>query len=602
MNDVLNQIVEDGHERKLLHNFGYTGTDITHGSIRIDDREMINFGSCSYLNLENNPRLKNGVIDAVSQYGTQFSSSRTYVSIDLYQELESLLQTIFAKPLIVSASTTHGHLAAIPVLVGKDDVVILDLQVHSSIQMTVQQLKAKKIPIHIVQHNCMESLEAKIKHLNSKHEKIWYFADGVYSMYGDYAPFEELNRMLDQYDKFHLYIDDAHGMGWTGEHGCGLVRSRMGHHDKMILAVSLNKSFAAAGGCIVFPNKALEKRVRNCGSTYMFCGPIQPPMLGAAIASARLHLSDEIKEMQSHLKMLVDHTNREIGQLGLPQFHETDSPVFFIPVGLPKFCYDILSELKARGFFLNGASFPAVPMRRSGIRFMINLTHDKAKITEMLNALSEVYVQTIFKHGYTFEQIAKNFRIPVFQVNTQYSLAEKKSQDGESLKVIIKASIQDCDAEEWDAIFRHSGTLSYNNIAIIEKTFTQQELPENSWDFYYLTVKNKQGVVVLKTLITTALTKDDMFAPGYISEKVEKERQLGLKYYLTSKTVITGSLITKGNHVYINFEDKNWKKALRILTDYLVQLSDQVNATRIMIRDFYGKQGLEFETTMFELG
>ena len=219
MIDTLNQIIEDGFQRKLVHNFTSADTTIPDSSVVIEEHEMINFGSCSYLGLEKHPKLKNGVIDAVTKYGTQFSSSRTYLSHALYQELEGLLGNMFDRPVIVTASTTLGHLATIPVVVGPNDAIVLDLQVHSSIQMTVQQLKAKKIPVHIIKHNCMESLESKIQKLYNKHEKIWYFADGVYSMYGDYAPFEELDNLLVKYDKFNLYIDDAHGMGWSGENG-----------------------------------------------------------------------------------------------------------------------------------------------------------------------------------------------------------------------------------------------------------------------------------------------------------------------------------------------------------------------------------------------
>jgi 7-keto-8-aminopelargonate synthetase-like enzyme len=75
----------------------------------------------------------------------------------------------------------------------------------------------------------------------------------------------------------------------------------MKHHDKMVLAVSLNKSFGATGGYLVFPNTEMEEKVRNCGSTYIFCGPIQPPMLGAACASIKLHLSTELEDRQAEL-------------------------------------------------------------------------------------------------------------------------------------------------------------------------------------------------------------------------------------------------------------------------------------------------------------
>ncbi|WP_196893956.1 aminotransferase class I/II-fold pyridoxal phosphate-dependent enzyme [Aureivirga marina] len=601
MVETLNQIIEDGLSKKLLQNHTNIGYHSENGFVSIDDKEMANFGSCSYLGLENNQELKNGVIEAVQKYGTQFSSSRTYLSIGLYQELENLMESIFEKPLIVTASTTLGHLATIPIIVGKNDAVILDLQAHSSIQMTSQLLKAKQIPMHIIKHNCMDSLEAKIKEYNNKYDKIWYFADGVYSMYGDYAPFEKLEYLLDTYEKFHLYIDDAHGMGWTGENGCGVVRSKMKHHNKMILAVSLNKSFATAGGCIVFPNEEIEKKVRNCGSTYIFSGPIQPPMLGAAIASAQLHLSDDIILEQEKLLELIDFTNKRLDELNLPQFQKTESPLFFIPVGLPKICSEIISKMKDKGFFLNGAGFPAVPMRKSGIRFMVNNTLSIDLIDSMLTTLQSVYSECILENGSSFEKISKLFQIPTFEINTTNTPNNVKHQTDE-LSISIKHSIHDCDKEEWNEIFQNNGTLEYENISLVEQIFSKQKELENDWKFYYLTIKDNHNKVVIKTFITEAITKDDMFSPAYISEKVEEKRKSESPYFLTSKTVVTGSLITKGTHVFIDYSNELWEKALQKFSEYLVKIQENSNATKIMIRDFYGLQSKSFESKMLELG
>ena len=212
-------MVKYASDRGLTHL--YTEDESIQGkTVTINKKEVTNFGSCSYLGLEYNEQLKEGVVDAVTRFGTQFSSSRTYLSIGLYQELESELATIFEKPVIVSASTTLGHLATLPVIVGANDAIVLDMQVHSSIQMTTKLLKAQKIATYVIRHNCMESLERKIQDLNNKYDKIWYLADGVYSMYGDFAPFDELELLLNKYKKFHLYIDDAHGASWGWRKWC----------------------------------------------------------------------------------------------------------------------------------------------------------------------------------------------------------------------------------------------------------------------------------------------------------------------------------------------------------------------------------------------
>ena len=593
--NALNQIIDDGHRRNLVHNFTQDDEFGTNADVTINGDRLVNFGSCSYLGLENEEKLKQGVIDAVTKFGTQFSTSRTYLSLGLYQELESLLRQIFEKPLIATASTTLGHLAAIPVVVGEKDAVILDLQAHSSIQMTIQILKSKKIPIFIIDHNSMDSLEKKIQSLNNDYEKIWYFADGVYSMYGDFAPFKKLEELLNKYKKFHLYIDDAHGMGWTGKNGFGVVRSHMAHHEKMVLAVSLNKSFGAAGGCIVFPNEELATKVRNCGSTYIFSGPIQPPMLGAACASARLHLSDDIKQRQSKLQELINFTNQRLDNLNLPQFMKTNSPLFFIPVGLPKITYDIVHYMKEDGFYVNTASFPAVPMRKSGIRFMINYNLSIDEINDMLTCLSKNYLKALSMAGSDCSYVARIFGIPEFNVSTN------DTEQKEVLQFELERSISSQKKTDWNDYFANNGNLDYDNIALIEKTFSDQALPENNWDFYYLTVKDKLGKIVLKTFFTVALVKDDMLSPGYISEKVEKAR-LDNPYYLTSKNVVSGAFITKGEQIFFDKNHDQWKEALKILVEQMQIVLNESEATNIMLRDFFDKQDADFESYLLELG
>lgn len=597
MIDVLDQIIEDGFKRKLVHNYTSTELDALPSEVAIDGDTYVNFGSCSYLGLEHDPDIKRGVITAVERYGTQFSSSRTYLSIGLYSELEGQMRRIYNRPAIVTASTTLGHLATIPVVVGPNDAVVLDLQVHSSVQMTVKLLKEKKIPVYVVKHNCMESLEKKIASLSSKHEKVWYFADGVYSMYGDYAPFASLKKLLDTYKKFYLYIDDAHGMGWTGEHGCGVAFSELGAHDKMILAVSLNKSYAAAGGCLIFPNEHWERKVRNCGATYIFSGPIQPPMLGAAIASAAFHTSSKVRQRQEDLMQKIQLTNTCLDRLHLPQYQKTDSPLFFIPVGLPKISYDIVNKMKTSGYFLNVASFPAVPMKKSGIRFMINCSLSVEQIERMLCTLQEKYLESLEENGSDCKEVARVFNLPNFH---RESLKQPLSTVRD-WQVKIDKSIVNIDQHEWAHCFDKTPTLSCANLYELERTFSDTTTRENKWDFYYVTIKDASGALVLKTLFTLAWTKDDMFASAAVSEKVEMERVKN-PYFLSSKTLVLGTLITKGDHLYLNYQHAEWKHALRLLGKTLSEVQENQGATKIMLRDFYGAPESDFETSLLELG
>jgi 7-keto-8-aminopelargonate synthetase-like enzyme len=599
--NTLTQIIENGLDQKLIH---HTVQDqmINGRTILVNHQNLINFGSCSYLGLETDPRLKSAAIEAVRKYGTQFSSSRTYASIHLYNELEHYLHQIFGKPAIVSASTTLGHLATLPVIISENDAVILDMQVHSSVQMAVKMLKAEGINVQVIRHNNMERLEDKIKSLRGKYQKIWYLADGVYSMFGDYAPFDRLTELLDTYPQFHVYIDDAHGMSWTGKHGVGVARSKMEHHDKMVLAVSLNKSFASAGGALVFPNQEMAQLVRNCGGPMIFSGPIQPPMLGVACESARLHLSDEIIPLQNHLKQLIDHTNQLIIDSGLPQYEMSGSPLFFIPVGLPRVAQNMVKRLIKEGFYVNSASFPATPMKQCGVRFMANGNLKKEDIRQMIEALHYHYPLAMAEEKMSFQTIEKYFERPDMLRNMVEIKPKQHSKTRQKLSGNLFHSIEEIDVKQWDRLFEGKGNGTHSSMRMLEKTFHQNNTElHHQWSFYYYWVKDEMGQTVLATPFTSTIIKDDMFASASISKKIEVERQQD-PTYLTSKVIMLGTMITKGEQLFINRQHPKWKEALYMLIQEMQKALEKHNANGIMLRDFIDNHDEELRSVMLELG
>jgi 7-keto-8-aminopelargonate synthetase-like enzyme len=344
----------------------------------------VHFGNCSYLGLELDPRLKAGAIDAIQRFGTQFSSSRAYTGIALYEELEACLEKNFGLPVLATATTSLGHIAAIPVLVRPEDAVILDHQVHNSVQNAVQMVKANGTHVEQVRHNNMQRLEARIQILCSLHRQVWYMADGVYSMFGDIAPMKQIIELLNQYENFHCYIDDAHGMGWAGEYGCGQVLSEVNFHPRMILAGSMAKGFGSSGGFLVCPDAETKQKIRFGGSTMIFSGPITPAVLGASIASAKIMQTDELMTRQIGLQERIQYFIRTAQALGLPLVSEARTPIFFIGVGIPNMGYKICQRLIKAGFYTNIAVYPSVPYKNTGLRITLTLHHTLEDIQNML--------------------------------------------------------------------------------------------------------------------------------------------------------------------------------------------------------------------------
>lgn len=582
---TVNDVITDGKNSGILH-LDVTDQVLRGNMLSIKNHELVNFSSCSYLGLEFDNRLKEGAIRAIENYGTQFSASRAYISSVQYQELEEKFNQIFDAHCVVAPTTTLGHIATIPVVVSDNDAVILDHQVHNSVQTAAALLKPKGVHVELLRHNRMDLLEERIADLSKKYQKVWYMADGIYSMYGDGSPINQVYELLDKYERFHYYVDDAHGMSCYGLHGRGYVLKEKALHQKMVLAISLAKAFATGGAVMVFPNRKLASFVRTCGGPMITSGPMQPGALGAALASADIHLSDEINGMQTDLHENIKYANLMIKNAGLPLIKDLDSPVFFIGVGLPKVGYQLIKKMMDDGYYTNLGAFPAVPMKNTGVRFTITRLHTFSQIEGMVESMSRHFDQVLEEQNFSRDQIYKAFKMETPKVKKEREMLHNLTAASQ-LKVEKFNSISEIDKVTWNNLFEGKGSFDYDGMKFLETNFKGNPEPENNWEFDYLIVRERANdTIVLATFFTTALCKDDMLAHEAVSEKIEQIRSSEDKYFLTSKTVMTGSLLTEGNHVYL-YEISNYKKqAFHELYQMAASLQKQYDASSIMLRDF----------------
>ncbi len=536
-------------------------------TVVLDGRRQINFGSCSYLGLELDPRMRQAVCDAVMRYGTQFSSSRAYLSSPQYAELEALLGEMFGGHVLVTPTTSLGSLATLPVLIESGDAVILDQQVHASVQTAASQLRLKGTTVEMIRHSRMDRLEQMIERLAPRHERIWYLADGVYSMFADYAPFGELAALLERHERLHLYIDDSHGVGWAGRHGRGPALDALGMHPRLVVAASLNKSFAAAGGAIVFPDAELRRRVRTCGGPMIFSGPIQPPLLGAAIASARIHLSGELPALQDALRERVELFDELMEEFCLPLATRDVTPIRYVPLGLPAVAHDVIQNLLADGFYTNLGTFPAVPMKHAGVRITLTLHHRLQDIRALVEALARHVPAALERGGEAARRRAA------------------KVAGGPRARLEHHRSADALDAREWDALLGGRGTFTVDGLRFLERAFAGGGRPEDEWAFHYYVIRDERGRPVLATFFTAALWKDDMLSPAAVSAIVE-ERRAEDPYFLTSRTFAMGSLLTEGDHLYLD-RNADWRGALDMLLAAVSEHAQAAGAATVVLRDLH---------------
>ncbi len=592
------QAVDDaitfGARRDMMHNVAEDDR-LDGRRISVNGRALVNFGSCSYLGLETHPELKAGVVDAVDRFGTQFSSSRAYVSAPAYEAAEDLLGELFGRPALVTPSTTLGHMAALPTLLGSRDALVMDHQVHHSVQTAAKLVQAQGTGVSLVQHNDLAALERSVGELSRTHERIWYAADGLYSMYADFAPFDALERLLARYEQLWLYVDDAHSISWTGRHGRGHALERLGPDAlrRTVVAGSLNKSFAAAGGVLTFPHAEMRRRVFTVGGPLIFSGPVQPPMLGAIIASARLHMSDEVTRRQARLLGLIRSFNRQATEHGLPLVSTSEAPIRCIGAGAQPVAYNLTGRLRAAGYFTDSAVFPAVSAKRCGARVTLTAHHTEDDIAGIVGELADALPRALAEEGSSPDHVRRVFARQLGGRPVDLTPpGERRAAPASRLVVERHASITSVDRAEWDGLFRGCGAMEWHGVRALEEAFAvtpdaggEDRAPEDAWRFDYLLVRDqaRAGRVVAATFLTTTLWKDDMLSSPELSAEVER-RRAGDPYHLTSRLVATGSLLTEGDHLYLD-RDGDWRAALRLLLDEVRAVEERAGAAGTTLRD-----------------
>ncbi|MDX5417984.1 MAG: bifunctional aminotransferase class I/II-fold pyridoxal phosphate-dependent enzyme/GNAT family N-acetyltransferase [Hymenobacteraceae bacterium] len=583
--DTVDSVLSVSKKKGIIH-LHAEDQSLSGQHLTLNGRKVLHFGTCGYLGLEHHPAVKRGAIDAIERFGTQFPMSRTYISNPLYSELENLVQQLYNAPAVISKNCTLSHLTTIPSIIRQSDLVILDHQVHASVQEAVKKLLSQGVTVEMVRHNNLEMLEDRIKKQRGKFERIWYMADSVYSMYGDFAPIKEMIALAEKYDQLYLYVDDAHGMSWAGKNGTGYAMSQMpdGLYRKMILTANLGKAFGACGGLSLFPNEEWYNKVNNFGGPLTFSVQIEPATLGAAIASAKIHLSDEIIGYQEELQKKIAYFNHLLKQTDLPLVHESESPIFYIGTGTMDMGNHLVQALLQDGIYVNLATFPAVPAKNIGLRITISLTNAYEDIEELVSKLQLHFHKALTETNQTLENIRKAFKmasptLPVPQPKIIYAHDENPG-----ITLQRYTSIEAIDSAQWNKHLGHRGMFDWEGMRFLEESFKGNKEKENNWAFRYYTVVDPQGKVVLMTFAAVALMKEDMFSQASISKALEREREAN-PYYLTSTGIVMGSLFPEGNHLYLDRKSPYWKDGLKALLAELNKEQETENASSILLRD-----------------
>jgi len=354
-----------------------------HTVVKIKGKDVLMFGSNSYLGLTNHPEVKEAAIKAVEKYGTGCAGSRFLNgTLDIHTQLEDRLAKLTGKEAAVCYSTGFQvNLGVVSVLGGRNDYLILDELDHASI---IEGSRVSFSKCMKYAHNDMDSLEKKLKLCEPGHD-ILIVVDGIFSMEGDIVKLPEIVKLAEKY-KASIMVDDAHSLGVLGKHGEGTA-AHFGLSDKVDLIMgTFSKSLASLGGYIAADYEVIEF-IKHNSRPLIFSASMTPA--SAASALAALDIMEREPQRMQHLWDVSNYARKRFQESGF------DTGVSETPI-IPLLVYDDMKALRLtrdlldQGIFVNPVISPAVPPGCSIIRFSLMATHTFEQVDEAVAKMTAV--------------------------------------------------------------------------------------------------------------------------------------------------------------------------------------------------------------------
>lgn len=353
----------------------------------VDGKRALNFCSNNYLGLANHPRILAAAKAAAEKYGVGPAAVRSIAgTMEPHVELERRLAAFKgAEACITFQSGFTANLAAVPALVGKEDVIFSDELNHASI-IDGCRLSGGKIVRY--RHNDVESLRSVIgEEKKTGFRRAMIISDGVFSMDGDVAPLDGLVKVAEEED-YLLMVDDAHGEGVLGRGGRGIVDHFGLHHRVDIEIGTLSKAFGVVGGCVA-GDKTLVEWLRQRGRPFLFSSAMTAPDVAACLAA--VDLLEESTELVDRLWDNARYFKAGMKSLGFDTGVST-TPITPVMLGEAPLAQRFSRALfdAPRGVFAMAIGFPTVPKGKARIRVMISAAHSREDLDMGLETFARV--------------------------------------------------------------------------------------------------------------------------------------------------------------------------------------------------------------------
>ncbi|MEU5219695.1 aminotransferase class I/II-fold pyridoxal phosphate-dependent enzyme [Streptomyces sp. NPDC020807] len=350
-----------------------------------DGHEFVNFTVCSYLDLDTHPKVIDGAVESLRRFGVlDHCIPRTRVQTPVLLELEQNLGELFGAMVISAISTAAASTGLLPIIAsghlgnGTRPLMVFDKNAHVSMA-NAKPSCADETEVVTSRHHDMDFL----KDMCRTYERVCYVVDGSDSL-GGYAPVNELAELQEKYNLLVFY-DDSHSLSAYGERGIGYVRSHAPILDERTITVAtLSKGFGAGGTAILLDGypEATRRLVERFAGPLGYSQKMNAAAVGAALASAEIHRTDELDLLQGRLRANI----ALFDSLVATEQSGSTYPIRVVPMSDETVVEGAQQVFKA-GFYTSPVFFPIVARGTAGLRVMLRAGQTEEQIKRLATAL-----------------------------------------------------------------------------------------------------------------------------------------------------------------------------------------------------------------------
>lgn len=347
-------------------------------------REVLVFGSNSYLNLSTHPYVVDKVCAAVREHGIGTGGSPAFSGYTRqHRALEARLAELAGhEDALLLPSGYVANLCWVNGLMTRQDILFYDKHSHASVINAIKMTGVKFFPYD---PDNLPALEALIAEIRARPGKVQLFAtvEGVRSNDGSVIELEQLLKLCEDNDIFTI-LDDAHGVGILGERGWGTLE-HLGLMGRADMRMSTCSKALGAQGAWVSGSKEAICYLRAYAKPYVFTTALAQP----TVASIDAALDVLAQEPQRRAAV---HRNREYLTAALVgagfRVGRTESGI--VPVYLPDNMAGLFNRrLYERGLFVNVMEYPMVAPGAERLRFSLMAEHTEADMDKAVAIVKE---------------------------------------------------------------------------------------------------------------------------------------------------------------------------------------------------------------------